>query len=85
MEIPVLDKVFAIEGGYVLDFSNRIFAEFFRAELRVKMAIPVGRFRAETKRKRPRYCRHMTPHARSPLLDVKAALAVGFLQSIHNK
>ena len=30
MDMPVLYRVFDMEGGYVLDFSNRTFAEFFR-------------------------------------------------------
>ena len=29
MDMPVLDKVFGMEEGYVLDFSNRTFTEFF--------------------------------------------------------
>ncbi len=35
MDMPVVDRVFGMEGGYVLDFSNRTFAEFFQEELRV--------------------------------------------------
>lgn len=40
MDMPVLDKVFGMEGGYVLDFSNRTFADFFREELQVNINDP---------------------------------------------
>ena len=33
--MPIIDRVFGMEGGYVLDFSNRTFAEFFSEELNV--------------------------------------------------
>ncbi|MXZ71939.1 MAG: DUF3644 domain-containing protein [Acidobacteria bacterium] len=33
--MPIIDRVFGMEGGYVLDYSNRTFAEFFREELSV--------------------------------------------------
>ncbi len=42
----IIDRVFGMEGGHVLDFSNRTFAEFFLDELNVDIDIPVGRFRA---------------------------------------
>ena len=35
MDIPIIDKVFGMEGGYVLNFLNRTFAEFFHEELGV--------------------------------------------------
>ena len=35
MDIPIIDKVFGMEGGYVLDFSNRTFANFFHEDLGV--------------------------------------------------
>ena len=35
MDIPIIDRVFGMEGGYVLDFSNRTFADFFHQELGV--------------------------------------------------
>ena len=35
MDIPILDRVFGMEGGYVLDFSNRTFEAFFLEELGV--------------------------------------------------
>ena len=36
----VLDKVFDMEGGYVLNFSNRTFANFFWEELHVNIDDP---------------------------------------------
>ncbi len=35
MDIPTIDRVFGMEGGYVLNFSNRTFAEFFHDEFGV--------------------------------------------------
>ena len=35
MDIPIIDRVFGMEGGYVLDFSNRTLADFFLEELGV--------------------------------------------------
>ena len=35
MNILIIDRVFGMEGGYVLDFSNRTFANFFHEELGV--------------------------------------------------
>ena len=35
LDIPIIDRVFGMEGGYVLDFSNRTFANFFHEELGV--------------------------------------------------
>ena len=40
VDMRVLDKVFGMEDGYVLDFSNRTYAEFFREELRVDIDEP---------------------------------------------
>ena len=50
MDMPVLDKVFGMEGGYVLDFSNRTFADFFREELRVNIDEPRWALRAGARR-----------------------------------
>ncbi len=55
MDMPVLDKVFGMEGGYVLDFSNRTFAEFFREELRVDIDHPRWAVKGGSKAKRLRY------------------------------
>lgn len=35
MDIPIIDTVFGMESGYVLNFSNRTFANFFHEELGV--------------------------------------------------
>ena len=35
MDLPIIDRVFGMEGGYVLNFSNRTLAEFFQDELGV--------------------------------------------------
>ncbi len=35
MDIPIIDKVFGMESGFVLNFSNRTFANFFHQELGV--------------------------------------------------
>ena len=35
MDIPIIDRVFGMEGGYVLDFSNRTLADLFLEELGV--------------------------------------------------
>ena len=35
MDMPVIDRVFGMEGGLVLNFSNRTFASFFHEELGV--------------------------------------------------
>ena len=55
MDMPVLDRVFDMEGGYVLDFSNRTFAEFFREELRVNIDHPRWAVQGGSKAKRLRY------------------------------
>ena len=55
VDMPVLDKVFGMEDGYVLDFSNRTFAEFFREELRVDIYHRRWAVHGESKAKRLRY------------------------------
>ena len=40
MDMPIIDRVFSMEGGYVLDFSNRTFGEFFHDELDVDIDHP---------------------------------------------
>ena len=35
MDIPIIDTVFGMESGYVLNFTNRTFANFFHEELGV--------------------------------------------------
>lgn len=49
MDMPIIDRVFGMERGNVLDFSNRTFADFFRDEFGATSTILVGwpRARAE--------------------------------------
>ena len=37
MDIPTIDRVFGMEDGYVLNFTNQTFAEFFRDEFSVNI------------------------------------------------
>jgi hypothetical protein len=37
VDMRFLDDVFEMQGGYVLDFSDRTFAEFFRSELTINI------------------------------------------------
>lgn len=55
MDFQVIDKVFGMEGGYVLDFSNRTFADFFREELGVDIDHPRWEVQGDSKGKRLRY------------------------------
>ena len=64
MDMVVLDRVFEMGAGYVLDFSNRTFAEFFREELRVNIDDPQWAVQGGSKAKRLRYyLRHADPRA----------------------
>lgn len=72
LDIPILDKVFAMEGGYVLDFSNRTFAEFFREELRVDIYHPRWAVDGGSKAKRLR-C-FLRQANRKTILDTLKAL-----------
>lgn len=55
MDVPVLDRVFGMESGYVLNFSNRTFAEFFREELGVDIDDPRWEVEGGSKAKRLRF------------------------------
>ena len=55
MDMPILDKVLAMESGFVLDFVNRTFAEFFRDELGVNIEDPRWAVQGNSKAKRLRY------------------------------
>lgn len=35
IDMTTIDQIFAMENGYVLDFSDRTFAEFFAGELNI--------------------------------------------------
>ena len=55
MDIPIIDKMFAMESGWVLDFVDRTFAEFFREELDVNIDDPRWAVQGKSKAKRLRY------------------------------
>ena len=55
MDISIIDKVFAMESGLVLDFVNRTFAEFFREDLGVDIDDPRWAVLGQSKAKRLRY------------------------------
>lgn len=55
MDMPILDRVFAMDRGYVLDFTNRAFADFFRDELRVNIDHPRWTVQGTSKAKRLRH------------------------------
>ena len=51
MDMPIIDRVFGMEGGFVLDFSNRTFADFFHDEVNVDIAtIPIEAVQGGSKR-----------------------------------
>ena len=61
-DMLVLDKVFDMGDGYVLNFSNKTLAEFFREELRVDIDDPRWAVQGGSKAKRLRYyLRHVNP------------------------
>ena len=35
IDMQIIDKIFGMEGGYVLDFSDRTMAQFFAEELNI--------------------------------------------------
>ena len=55
MDMPIIDKVFAMESGWVLNFVNRTFAEFFCEELGVNIDHSCWAVQGESKAKRLRY------------------------------
>ena len=55
MDMPIIDRVFAMEGGFVLNFSNRTFAEFFHDELHVDIDNSYWAAQGGSKAKRLRY------------------------------
>ena len=58
MDMPIIDKVFNMEGGYVLSFSNRTFADFFHEELGVDIYDPRWAVQGKSKANRLRYYLH---------------------------
>ena len=55
MDMPIIDKVFAMESGWVLNFGNRTFAQFFREELGVNIDHSRWAVQGDSKAKRLRY------------------------------
>ena len=55
IDMPIIDKVFEMEGGWVLNFVNRTFAEFFREELGVNIDDPYYAQQGGSKAKRLRF------------------------------
>ena len=55
MDIPIIDRVFGMEGGFVLDFSNLTFAEFFHDDLNIDIDNPHWAVQGGSKAKRLRY------------------------------
>ena len=72
MDMPIIDRVFGMEGGYVLDFSNRTFAEFFREELDVDIDNP--RWAAQGGSKANRLRSYLRQADRQTALDTLNAL-----------
>lgn len=54
-DIRLIDDLFEMGGGYVLDFSNRTFSEFFFDELGVNIDDPRFEVEGTSKAKRLRY------------------------------
>ena len=55
LDMPVLDEVFEMSRGYVLNFSDRTFAEFFYDELGISIDDPCYAQQGESKGKRLRF------------------------------
>jgi restriction endonuclease Mrr len=53
-DIKLLDEIFEMSGGYVLDFSNRTFSEFFIEELGINIDNPAYDVNGTSKAKRLR-------------------------------
>ena len=60
MGMSVLDQAFVMCGGFVLNLSNRTFAELFREELQVSIYDPRWKVQRERKPKRLRHCLRRT-------------------------
>ena len=55
MDMPILDEVFIMGSGFVLNFSDQTFADFFREELQVDIDHPRWETQGGSKAKRLRY------------------------------
>jgi hypothetical protein len=63
IEKKVLENLFGMAGGYVLDFSNNTFAEFFRETANIDIYAPKYDFNGESKAKRLRALWETEPDA----------------------
>ena len=54
IDIKLLDEVFEMEGGYVLNFNNQTFSEFFIDELAINIDSPAYAVNGSSKAKRLR-------------------------------
>ena len=61
-EFRLLDDIFEMGGGYVLDFSNRTFSEFFKDELDIDIDHPSFEIEGTSKAKRLRYYLRRAPN-----------------------
>ena len=55
IEMRLIDDLFEMGGGYVLDFSNKTFSEFFEDELEINIDDPKYDVEGSSKAKRLRY------------------------------
>ena len=55
LDMPIIDNAFAMESGYVLNFTDRTFAEFFAEELGVNIDDPRWEVQGCSKAKRLRF------------------------------
>lgn len=67
MDMPIIERVFGMESGYVLNFTNRTFAEFFHEELGVDIYADRWAAQGGSKAKRLRY--YLRHAARQTALD----------------
>ncbi len=66
-EMRLIDDIFGMGGGYVLDFSNKTFAEFFDDELGINIDDPKWDAEGTSKAKRLRFfLRNNEPDANGP-------------------
>jgi hypothetical protein len=54
VDFRLLDDIFAIGGGYVLDFSNRTFSDFSRSEIKIDIDLEKYCPSGTSRGKRPR-------------------------------
>lgn len=72
MDLRLIDDLFDMGGGYVLDFTNQTFAEFFADELGIAIYDPRWEATGTSKAKRLRYFLRNSP----PPTVVKALMAL---------